>query len=499
MSEQVGKNISEFSYLTANQNTSRYRSIMRFFYTQYQKMNFWISPEEVWQGVLSYGQIQNYDLEECQRDLNALVGWKNLTEQHDGSRANSIEEYLKRRFRYMMTPYAIEIERLVIQLEGITGYGGSLQPSKLQELVRNVRRIRFWQEAETDSSAEELWDNLTMIFRELNEEAADFIASLNSKKSEELFSTDVFLLYKDKVVGYLQNFIQVLQGTAPEIAHWLKQSRLDPLSTTRFLQQVTQAKLAIPNLEDMQTEEEWRARIEGQWESIERWFINDERESSNANRLEQMTKDTIYKLVRAAVRIQEQGRRGISRRQELEIIGNWFFSLEELDEAHRLAAFAFGLYETRHYYGGHDDRPYLAETSIWDATPMERELQPRGHQHKQRAHAPQPVVKRKNNATSMHAYLQKKQQEDELLHRFLERGLLTISELEQVTVLERQQILAWISRCLSTKNKQFQTPNGVTVSVVGIPNPEQRVMLHCEDGDLEMPDFTLYFRKDDSA
>jgi uncharacterized protein (TIGR02677 family) len=499
MIEHLGKNISEFSYLTANQNTKRYRCIMRFFYEQYQKMNYWLRPEEVWQGVLSYGLIEDYDMEECQRDLNALVGWKNLNEQHDGTRATTIEEYLKKRFRYMMTPYAIEIERLVMHLEGVSGYGGSLQPSKLQELVRYIRQIRWWSSEQQDAAAEELWNNLVSIFKDLNEQAADYIASLNSKKSEELYSTEAFLLYKDSVIVYLQNFIQVLQSTAPEIEYWLKEARQDPLSVNRFLRQVARAKQSIPNLEEMLTEEEWHTRIEGQWGNIERWFVNDENESSNVNRLEQMAKDTIYKLVRSAVRIQEQGRHGISRRQELEIIGSWFLAMDDLNDAHRLAAYAFGLYETRHFHGIHDEGTYLADTSLWATTPEPKELSPRGHQHKQRNHAPQPVVRRKNNPTSIQEYLKKKQQEDDLLQRFLERGQLTISELTEVSTLERQQILGWIGRCLVNKNKQFQTPDGITVTLLGIPDLKEPVTLRCEDGDLEMPDFTLIFRKDETA
>ena len=463
-------------------------------------MNYWLRPEDVLQGVRSYNLFEGYNLEECQRDLNALVAWKNLNEQHDGTRVTSIEEYLKKRFRYMITPYAIEIERLVFQLEGISGYGGSLQPSKLHEMIRYVRRIRYWSANQTDSAAEELWNNLVAIFKDLNEQAADYIASLNSKKSEELFSTEVFLLYKDSVISYLQNFIQVLQSTAPEIEHQLAHAQQDPLSKQRFLLQVARAKHAVPNLEDIETtEQEWQERIAGQWTNIERWFIADEKESSNVSRLEQMAKDTIFKLVRSAVRIQEQGRHGISRRQELEIIGNWFFSLDDLKDAHRLAAYAFGLYETRHYHGGHDDGAYLADTSLWATTPQARELPPRGHQHKQRAHAPQPVVKRQNKTTSVEEYLRKKQQEDRLLQRFLQRGVLHMDELVEVSPLERQQILVWISRCMASKYKQFQTPDGITVALAGNVNPVERVTWHSEDGRLEIPNFKLFFRKDETA
>lgn len=495
MTKQLRENISEFSYLTATKNTDRYRCIMRLFYEQYQKMNYWLQPEEIVKGVLSFEGMEEYDLDMCQADLLMLVNWKNLTEQHDSTRVTTIEDYLKKRYRYMMTPYSIEIERLVSQLETIKGYGGSLQPSKLHELVQLVQRVYDWPGGQQDHQAEELWDKLMGIFKDLNEQASDYIASLNSKQAEDLVSTEAFLVYKDQVIGYLQDFIQVLQQTAPEIAHWLRKMQTAPAATERFLQQVTQAKSAVPFMEETVSAEEWQGRVESQWGNLLRWFVGDEMDDGNADRLEQMAKETVFKLVRAALRIQEQGRHGNSRRQELDAIGWWFLRLvDDFEEAHRLAASVFGLYETRHFFGEHDDRTHLADTSMWETMPYELLLTPRGHQSRQRQNATPPAISRTNKTSSIEEYLRKKQQEEQVLQRFLERGTVMISDIEDITVAERQQLLMWIGRCLNHRNLRWKTPDGVTIQLLYVPRNE-RTVLHGEDGDLEMPNFTLAFRK----
>ena len=61
-------------------------------------------------------------------DLTQLSEWGNLTAQHDGERAVTVEEYLRKKFRYLITPYSIEIERIVI-----TSY--SIHYTKLYEII----------------------------------------------------------------------------------------------------------------------------------------------------------------------------------------------------------------------------------------------------------------------------------------------------------------------------------------------------------------------------
>ncbi|WAH36352.1 DUF2397 domain-containing protein [Alicyclobacillus dauci] len=134
------KPVPEVKYLNA-ENVGRYRLIMRFFYENHSKLKYWLKPEDVFSGISAWNLIDDYTLEQCQRDLDVLTEWRNLTSSHDGGRANSIEEYLRKRYRYQMTPYAIEIERMLESLENVQGYGGSLEPTLLERIVGYVRSI----------------------------------------------------------------------------------------------------------------------------------------------------------------------------------------------------------------------------------------------------------------------------------------------------------------------------------------------------------------------
>lgn len=361
------KAIPETSYLTA-QNVGRYRCLMRYFYLQHQRLRYWLKPEEVFRGVMEMDLLPDYTLELCQKDLNQLVQWQDLVPRHDGGRACTVEEYLRKRFVYQMTPYAVEIERLVINLEKVRGYGGSLEPSLFETIENGLRQLAGYHDRPfTPGEAEALWQTLYETFTRLVDNASDYIASLQSSKAEELMATEAFLAYKDAVTGYLETFVRGLQRHAFKIEGLLP--NLPAGLVASFLDAVVADYSRKPQLDEPFDPLAERERLEGEWHSLERWFIGAPGETSDVVFLERATKDTIARLVRHALRIQEKRRWGVSRRRELDYLGRWFFSLNSLEEAHRLAACAFGLYRTRHFQGSDERDTDNPDVSSWEVPP----------------------------------------------------------------------------------------------------------------------------------
>lgn len=90
------RGVPELKYVNAD-NVTRYRAIMRLIYQQYQKLNYWLKPEFIYEELMKWKLHKNYTLEQCQIDLNQLVEWGNLTAQHDGGeRVVTVEEYLRK-------------------------------------------------------------------------------------------------------------------------------------------------------------------------------------------------------------------------------------------------------------------------------------------------------------------------------------------------------------------------------------------------------------------
>ena len=158
--------ISEMRYLNAD-NADRYRCIMRIFYEQYGKLKYWLYQEDVYRLMVQDPYFQGYQLEQCQQDLTMLTEWKNLAAVQDTRNVRTVEEFRSRKFRYMMTEYSVEIERLVERLANLHIEGSSLEPSLLE-------RIRIALEKFPEMANEEpervysWWNNINNDFVRLN-------------------------------------------------------------------------------------------------------------------------------------------------------------------------------------------------------------------------------------------------------------------------------------------------------------------------------------------
>lgn len=88
--------------------------------------------------------------------------------------------------QYLLRPYSIEIERLLESLEKVTGYGGSLEASLFDTIADKLFAIRSQASEMQPEQALELWNVLYRSFVSLHENAADYIASLQTARAEEM-------------------------------------------------------------------------------------------------------------------------------------------------------------------------------------------------------------------------------------------------------------------------------------------------------------------------
>lgn len=126
-------------------------------------------------------------------------------------RALSVEEYMRKKSQYMLTQYAIEIERMLETLEKVKGYGGSLESTYFDTITECIHEIRPRTLEFESGEALRIWEKLYEAFKTMHENAADFIASIHSIQAEEMMATEGFLMLKDNLVNYLQYFVKGLQ------------------------------------------------------------------------------------------------------------------------------------------------------------------------------------------------------------------------------------------------------------------------------------------------
>ena len=267
VNERLSKKIVETSYLTA-ENTKRYRPIIRYFYEQYEKINYMLYKEDVFNELQGKVNFENYTIEMCENDLNSLVNWGNLTALQDTSNVSTVEEFKHRKFRYQLTEYAVEIERLVIKLENLHIEGASLEPKlieRIKEAIENINEISI----QNENDVHGWWENLNSDFKRLNQDYQDYIKTFYNVKMEEVVKSKQFIIYKNDLVKYLREFIKVLQESSYVIEEKLK--KLDNETENRILEKVYLGQkriVRIDKLEQEIDEQTLKDRNREKWENI---------------------------------------------------------------------------------------------------------------------------------------------------------------------------------------------------------------------------------------
>lgn len=224
VSDKLLKPLTEVKYLNAD-NVSRYRCIMRIFYENNEKLNYWLYQEDVYEEMKKDSYWSEYTIEQCQQDLASLVEWKNLNTMQDTKKVASIEEFKNKKYRYQISEYSVQIERLVLRLENLLVEGASLEPTLLERIRRNVEKFsKMVEEEQADVNA--WWNDLNSDFVRLNQNYQDYIRDLNSVRAEEMMHTKEFMVFKDRLIEYLRSFIKGLQRNVGVI-DWQKQTITD--------------------------------------------------------------------------------------------------------------------------------------------------------------------------------------------------------------------------------------------------------------------------------
>jgi len=482
--DKLLKPIIEASYLTAA-NAWRYRAILRFFYIQHESMRHQLFPGEILEHLRQSPHFQDYNEEQLQQDLNQLVEWKNIIARQETSRVGSIEEFKKKRFRYQVSPYTIEIERMVKSLEQLgSSFGGSLEKTLFDRLLNALTSLAQSPEAQGEE-LNALWEDVFEAFRKLTENATDYLAHLQSEKVEELMKTEAFLAYKDSLSDYLRNFVTAMQRVAIRIETILdkfQQQRVDNICN-----ELAKYQLSIPRLDTAPSRESLLDRFSLQWENLNTWFIGSASRPSDIQELKRETHEAIRRITRFAQRLGERHHNHKSRRRDFLHLAPRFSQCADLDEAHILSACVFGITNTRHFYAPvKDTEDIYAE--VWERPPVELSLTPRIRNYRAKTR-PNAIIDRSEDKNAMLVHcLQEKEDEDRMLNSLISDEKIELSKLGVIEPHVRRTLLVWISRALANEQKLVKTESGHNFKLlVG----RGQITLSCTDGNLRMPDYIL--------
>lgn len=490
--DKLKKQIQEARYLNV-ENSDRYRSILRLFYLNYEKLKYWMYQEDVYEELTEDIYFSEYTMEQCQQDLSVLVSWGNLATIQDTRKVTTIEEFKNKKFRYQLTETAVEIERMVLRLENLFIEGSSLEPTLLERLKLSLLKVNSMS-LENTETVYGWWNDLNNDFIRLNQNYQDYMHELNSVKAEEMMKTKEFLVFKDRLIEYLRSFVKALQINATTIEQSLRQVNPDHVKT--ILEKVTEYELSIPRIDVEVNGDEIYERMKGRWDNIFRWFIGMDGTESESVKVFDTTNEIIRKITRYATRLSEQNNRGANRREEYRKLSQMFAKCENIYEAHRLSAVVFGMEKPLHLKGDIVRKTESFNSGIYDEEPYEITITPRVREYREKSKRSVMIDRTAEKEAVRLAEIAKQEAERKLRSQYIQGNCLDFSALPEIAPQVRDVFLCWLSKGLETKNLRAKTDDGKEYYIEE-KEPQETCILQCTDGTFRMPAYRIIFEDED--
>ncbi|RYL98355.1 TIGR02677 family protein [Sporolactobacillus sp. THM7-7] len=480
--------IKEASYLTA-ENATRYRIILHFFYVEHERMKDLLYPADIYKFVCSVRGMEDYTEAMLEQDLGTLVSWNNIIPRQEMKEPKSIEDYKRKRFRYQITPYTVEFERMLTELEKKGDeFGGALEKSAFIRLLKAIKGLSD-PVKEAEQTPYERWQEVLHHFKQIKTNTSDYIGYLNSEKLEANMQTEAFLVYKDQFVNYLRDFVMALQQTAMKIQSALDETSSEVLEKTA--RSIIDHERSIPRIGGPELDE--RAIAEdfyATWKNIKSWFIANESGESEYTSLQRQTNEAIRRITRIIQRFGERLQQHRSRKKDYLHIAKWFDQCASLEEAHQLSATVFGLFHTQHY------AVEPSETSdvyadIWEEKPTEYKIKPRVRGYREKTRPSSFVINREEKHRARQEHLNRLKELEKSLFAYVEDGKIVLSHHAFIDRNVRKVLLRWIAKAQMQEGHRVQTEFGMRVSVK--VDPKRRAVIQSEDGTMELPDMTYTF------
>jgi uncharacterized protein (TIGR02677 family) len=308
--------------------------------------------------------------------LKQLVEWGNLVAGRREVVAASIAEFQHGSVRYQVSKLGVRVQRAADELlrtaEGAREVSRELLPaivSGLDEMLRRLATATLEQGRGPGArrATERLAEQVTTLFLQHGELAAtvrDFYAYLGQVVTRYHLVAEEISGFRNLLVEYIQKVVEDVLRYTPTIAEILTRDEFAG-AVRELLRLLTPASLGA----DI---ERARGRRQEDWTELTDWFVDRPGRPSQVTALREATARAIGTLLATVKRATSGGGPEPGRRAELLRLARWFDEATP-DQAHTLAAAAFGLYSARNLlpapeHDGDDERTPWADGPVIDVT-----------------------------------------------------------------------------------------------------------------------------------
>jgi uncharacterized protein (TIGR02677 family) len=358
--QAVGRDL--FRYLVTPE-WADYRAIMGVFADTFFSE---FTPEDVGARLADAGHLLETAI--VGERLDSLRRWGNLTVSSAVGNPQSIQDYYRRRNRYLITRPGQEVHQLVegvlTRVDAVT----DVSTARLRALIDALERLSALDADREDPNV--LADAVGAVFdphEAFTAEITQLFAAINQWQSRYDLSPEELRFFAEVLVGYVGERLEEIERAARPIGHRLAALRGKFVTLAERANKGLAGRIVAAGLSgSVAVRHRAGSRLQD-WQHLCSWFL---RVPGRPSRIETLTREAIAAVRTLTLNLTRLSRIGVgsaSRRADFLRLAQ-FLDRAPAD-AQRLAAAAFGLAPTNHFGTPSSDAgdPVSTTTSWWDA------------------------------------------------------------------------------------------------------------------------------------
>ena len=279
--------------------------------------------------------------------LESLRRWGNLTVSSSVGNPSSLDDYYRRRNRYLITRAGQEVydltERVLTGIDEIA----DVQTGRLRDLHRALSELGDHGDTGFEYVESELLADRVRTLFDVHErfttELTQFFAELNLRQSRYDLDADEVQLFAGVLVTYVSEQLREIERMVRPISSGLDRVLPRLPSLLPALSHGLAVRVDDAGLTDTVSVRRLQGTTTEDWERLAAWFVTG---SGRVSRLDQLTRQAVAAvrtLTANVTRLSRVGLGAVSRRADFVRLARFFDDAASTRDAHEIAAAAFGL------------------------------------------------------------------------------------------------------------------------------------------------------------
>lgn len=283
-----------------------------------------------------------------------------------------------------------------------------------------------------------------------------------------------------------------MQVHAVKIAKIIK--KREAVIENSLLEKVVSSEMEIPRaLSDgeRRREEDIREQVYGKWESLKGWFLPTGGRECESSKVLAITNDIIRSMIQNAALIVQLQNWGVSRKEDYQNMLQMFLNCQTMEDAHKLSAHLFGIQQIEHFKIRDERETDSINQSVYEEAASAVYLKPHTRTYREKKDRTGFTDKSLEKLSQRLQYLKQIERERREMMGYIKDGKLEVEGItEKVPESVRQTLLQWISQAALSPSGRGRTEYGQEFI---LKRDAGYCVLKCEDGDLKLPRYTLWF------